>query len=386
MVVVLVAAAQPRRNPLAAFFEWRPLVGLGLISYGVYLWHWPIGLWITEANTGLDGPALFVARSALTLAAALASYFLVEMPIRRGALRRLGRVRSSVVPLAGVTAIVVLFLVPAKTFPSVATPPAHVKPTAGAAGVTAQYAAAPRCDGGPAPQPVNPSRKLRVQLEGNSIAGEIRTCLGQILEARNVRLEGVNPPGFLLCNVIPDIERQVKNPATHPDAAVLFVLVAFDGRCGEPWHWPVDRLVSIWKKAGTHVYLVPSVPFVPGTKEAESLSPGPELEIEYYRKLAAEDPKHITFVDAGKFIRDTNGNYVWRMPCVPGGEPGCDEQGTVGVRYVDGFHFCTDPDFAAHGCAGAAQQAGERRGAASIASDLVPSLQALSAGDASRAG
>jgi hypothetical protein len=212
-----------------------------------------------------------------------------------------------------------------------------------------------------------------VQLEGNSIAGEIRICLGKIVEARNARLIGVNPPGFLLCREVPAIQRQVEK--TRPDAAILFIFLAYDGRC-EPWQETVDTLVASWKNAGTHVFLVPSVPFIPGTPEADNLSPGPQLEAEYYRKLAAEDPEHVTYVDAGRFIRDTSGAYVWRMPCLPGGEPGCDENDTVGVRYIDGLHFCTDPDFSAHGCVGARYQGGERRAAAAVASALLPVLQA----------
>jgi hypothetical protein len=243
--------------------------------------------------------------------------------------------------------------------------------------VTARFAAAPRCDGGPAPEPIAPDRTLRVQLEGNSIAGEVRDCLGQVLRERGATLEGVNPPGFLLCREIPAIRKQVENADTHPDAAVLFVFVAYDGRCGAPWHWPVDKLVAMWKKAGTHVYLVPSVPFVPGTTQADQLSVGPVQESEYYHQLAAADPKHITVLDAGKFLRDTNGQYGWRMPCLAGGEPGCDAKGTVGIRWVDGFHFCTDPDFAAHGCAGAEHQAGERRATAAMAEELLPSLRQL---------
>jgi hypothetical protein len=74
-------------------------------------------------------------------------------------------------------------------------------------------------------------------------------------------------------------------------------------------------------------------------------------------------------------VRDPGGQYVWRMPCVAGGEPGCDAQGTVGIRWVDGFHYCTDPDFAAHGCAGAEHQAGERRVAAALAQELLPALR-----------
>jgi peptidoglycan/LPS O-acetylase OafA/YrhL len=71
IMVMIVAAGQPGRNPLAWVLGTRPLVGLGLISYGVYLWHWPIAVWVTGARTGLDGFALFALRSVLTLGVSL---------------------------------------------------------------------------------------------------------------------------------------------------------------------------------------------------------------------------------------------------------------------------------------------------------------------------
>ena len=64
-----------------------PLRALGRISYGVYLWHWPIIVWMSPERTHLDGPALLVARTAMTLGVALLSYHLLEMPIRRGVAR-----------------------------------------------------------------------------------------------------------------------------------------------------------------------------------------------------------------------------------------------------------------------------------------------------------
>jgi hypothetical protein len=70
------------------------------------------------------------------------------------------------------------------------------------------------------------------------------------------------------------------------------------------------------------------------------------------------------------------------MPCLPGGEAGCAPDGTVGVRYVDGLHFCTDVEFAGRGCTQPKYEAGERRGAASIAVGLIPSLQELVARNA----
>ena len=61
----------------------RPLVWLGGISYGVYLYHWPIYVIVDERRTGLDGWQLVVAQLALTLAIAEISYRLLEQPIRR---------------------------------------------------------------------------------------------------------------------------------------------------------------------------------------------------------------------------------------------------------------------------------------------------------------
>ncbi|HEV7732262.1 MAG TPA: hypothetical protein VGR62_08890, partial [Candidatus Binatia bacterium] len=268
-----------------------------------------------------------------------------------------------------------LFVVPLVAFPSKRTVPTNVALSANASDVTAGYAAAPRCEDDSSSAPIA-DRQLLVQLEGNSIAGEIRNCLRGILDQRGATLEGVNPPGFLLCDAAPAIRKQTLDPKTKPDAAILFVFVAYDNRCGSPWHATVDELIAMWKKAGVHVYLVPSVPFVPGTPQADQMAPGPLQEAEYYKQRADADPQHITLLDAGAFLRDTNGEYVWRMPCVAGGEPGCDPATkTVGVRYVDGLHFCTDADFAAHGCVGAGNQAGERRAAAAVASGLISSLQ-----------
>ncbi|MEY2459207.1 MAG: hypothetical protein QOG30_1037, partial [Acidimicrobiaceae bacterium] len=73
-----------RGGLIATLLSWRPLVGLGRISYGVYVYHWPLLLWLTATRTGLHGLALTGLRLAVTVAVSLASYFLVERPIRAG--------------------------------------------------------------------------------------------------------------------------------------------------------------------------------------------------------------------------------------------------------------------------------------------------------------
>jgi peptidoglycan/LPS O-acetylase OafA/YrhL len=71
-------------GPLRAVCSWRPLVEIGLISYGLYLFHWPVYLWLDGHRVGWHGWPLFLVRISVTAALALASFFLVELPIRNG--------------------------------------------------------------------------------------------------------------------------------------------------------------------------------------------------------------------------------------------------------------------------------------------------------------
>lgn len=64
---------------------------VGERSYGIYLWHWPIFM-LTRPGIdlrGLDQGEVLVLRIVLTLVVAAASYRWLEMPVRRGALKRL---------------------------------------------------------------------------------------------------------------------------------------------------------------------------------------------------------------------------------------------------------------------------------------------------------
>jgi hypothetical protein len=88
VAIVIAAVTQSKTGPLGRVLSLPPLRGLGIISYGVYLWHWPLYLVLTPDRVGWDGYGLFAARVAVTLAVATASYHFLEMPFRRGALRR----------------------------------------------------------------------------------------------------------------------------------------------------------------------------------------------------------------------------------------------------------------------------------------------------------
>ena len=92
-------------GPVRTALSIGPLVWLGRISYGVYLYHWPVYVIVDERRTDLDGAPLVILRLAITLAIAQASYMLVELPIRRG---RSVRLPITFAAAAGVTAAVAI--------------------------------------------------------------------------------------------------------------------------------------------------------------------------------------------------------------------------------------------------------------------------------------
>ena len=98
-VLVVAPVALDQGGPVARAMAWRPLVWLGAISYGVYLWHWPIFLALNGEHTGWSGWRLFAVRCAATVAVAAASWWLLEQPIRRWR-----PVIVPMLPLAGATA------------------------------------------------------------------------------------------------------------------------------------------------------------------------------------------------------------------------------------------------------------------------------------------
>ena len=87
-IVVIAVLVHPAAR-LSAVLAWPPLVWIGVRSYSLYLWHWPIFM-VTrpELDVPLSGVALFVFRMALTFGAAELSFRYVETPMRTGALGR----------------------------------------------------------------------------------------------------------------------------------------------------------------------------------------------------------------------------------------------------------------------------------------------------------
>jgi peptidoglycan/LPS O-acetylase OafA/YrhL len=80
---VAAIASAVRPGLVSSALSWRPLATLGLVSYGVYLYHWPVFLALTPGRTHLSQVPLFALRIAVTGVAAAASYVWLEQPVRR---------------------------------------------------------------------------------------------------------------------------------------------------------------------------------------------------------------------------------------------------------------------------------------------------------------
>jgi len=89
IAAVLIGAVVTPGSRLGRALGWEPLRWLGVRSYGIYLWHWPI-MQLTRpgVDVALPDPLLVLAQAAATVAVAALSYRYAETPVRSGRAQR----------------------------------------------------------------------------------------------------------------------------------------------------------------------------------------------------------------------------------------------------------------------------------------------------------
>ena len=179
VAAVLAHAVVSPGSPTARLLGVAPLVALGRISYGVYLWHWPLFQWLNAERLALTGPALLTVRVAATLLVATASYVLVERPLRhaRWVRRPLRTPAVAGTAMGAIAVVAVLATVP----PPVPPAPAIDLRQALAAPSAEQRTRGPRAVAVPPPPVQRPGRrpgdKPRISTFGDSVAWSLGTYL-----------------------------------------------------------------------------------------------------------------------------------------------------------------------------------------------------------------
>lgn len=343
---LIASVALVPETPWARLLSLRPIRYIGSISYGLYLWHWPIFVVVGSEQTGLTRWPLFVVRLALTFTLAALSYRFLEMPIRRTALR--GPRAWILAPVAfGLTAvlIVVATMVPA---PSVSAGRTGLSPA-----LSARLHAADAFG----------SHPVRFMLLGDSMAVTLRRglkvgahrrwgvsplfshpALGCDLDPTLLNnLQGVVAPATAGCRDWPD--RWASYVATDRPEVVGIVLGRwealdhrFEGRwthLGEPrWdaHVAADlrRAVDIVSAHGANVILY-TMPYIDPAKAPDG-STYPEnlpARTDVYNRIlggvAASRPGIVTVVDLNAML-NPDGRYASAI-------------GDLTTRWADGVHL-----------------------------------------------
>jgi len=82
-IFLLAAGSQSR---LARIFEFRPLVGVGIVSYGLYVYHQPLYYYLGYSHLQMKGKQVSFETAlllvALTILVVLLSWFAIEKPLR----------------------------------------------------------------------------------------------------------------------------------------------------------------------------------------------------------------------------------------------------------------------------------------------------------------
>lgn len=120
-VVCLIAAIQG--GPVRAILSRSVLVRVGEVSYGLYLIHWPVIVWLNTDRLDVNPTALFGAQVVVTVLLTVLSYWLIEQPIRHRKVLRSVPVALGAFVASVVAAVVLASAVLASTSGRVDTTP-----------------------------------------------------------------------------------------------------------------------------------------------------------------------------------------------------------------------------------------------------------------------
>jgi peptidoglycan/LPS O-acetylase OafA/YrhL len=322
----------------------RALRYIGTISYGAYLWYWPVFLVVQKYSDRLGMWPFYASETAVTLGLAALSAKFIEMPIRRGSISSWRALVGAPVAAAASFCLVVV----STTVGLPALTPSAAGAVSAVAGTLNGHSAPP----------------VRVLLVGDSMAGTLGATLAQYAPQYDIELINEGRPGcsvssdsefrFLLYITPPGPPCEIGNPRALLDAWQTWVdeyrpnVVVYLGRTDlfnqdldGSWTWighprfdsfysnELREGLSILSSRGAKVVLMTS-PYYDSTINTAS-PPVPEdapdrvaTDDRILERAAASSPG-VSVFDLGQLV-DPDGHYA-------------QEVDGVNMRCTDGVHF-----------------------------------------------
>ena len=234
--------ASVHAGPVRSILSSSPLVRIGEVSYGLYLIHWPVIVWLNSERVDLQPTALFGVQVIVTVILTVASYWLIEQPIRRRKVLLSVRWAAStfVAAVVGVLILASAILASASTqvdtTPDVLVTIASTSSVADSSNVTSTTIVSSSAK----PARVDRTGPLSVLVIGDSTAENIATALAQASDGSL----GVISGGVLGCPLLkvaqvrdrkdsqqdvsycPNNEQLVRDHVSEVDAIVVIAGVA----------------------------------------------------------------------------------------------------------------------------------------------------------------
>jgi len=315
-LVLIACAVAGEQSLVGRALSFRPFRLLGAISYGVYLWHWPVNVFLSPERVHLHGLALHALHFALTFAIAIVSYRFLEQPIRRH----------------GVPFNRPLFIVPATVALSVFLV------------VRATYARPQRSSRSVAqaqiPLPPPEAVTFRIVVFGDSTANSLGWGLRSLREkGLDVQLMGKDGCTMLadLCEG-PHWVEQVREQ--HPNVSIVYLAGAFlhgfsvkgvwHTACRPDWDQKFERVLMLRLReleAEAGLVFTATIPYPVGRYDAREFRDEVDCINTSIRKTVAALPG-VQLIDVGARL-------------CPGGVCQQDVGGSEPVR-PDGVHFSID--------------------------------------------
>ncbi len=342
--VIIAGVAQPDPGGLGRLLSIRPLRWIGGISYGLYLWHWPVYVLMTDVTTGLRGGWLLAARLAATVGAATISFYALERPVRRYHWRGWPFLGVMTAGAIGTATAIVLGATTVLAQPGPVTHAASPVKVAAPAAVPSHLPPPIALPPGRVPTAADP---LRVMTIGDSVMWDAEPALQAALGATGVVRVSENAyPGWGLVNdtsLTTDLAGAVSR--YHPE--VVLIMWSWDNGLADHDPARFDRLLGEALQTllapGDGVDGIAVVEFPkdgpldaiidPAKRQAAVASneAGREAFDRIVSKLPARYPGRVSWLPVASSA-EVNGQFSAWLPTVDGG--------WIRARKVDNTHFC----------------------------------------------